>query len=68
MKILPSLLSALLIGAATAFADADQNPVPLPGAAMEIEAPDTDSIPEPRSILFVGLGGLILLAFATRRK
>ena len=68
MKTLPSLLSALLIGAAAALADADQNPVPLPGAAMEIEAPDADSIPEPRSILFVGLGGLILLAFATRRK
>ncbi|NNM29760.1 MAG: PEP-CTERM sorting domain-containing protein [Akkermansiaceae bacterium] len=40
----------------------------------ELMAPDgrepveTAAVPEPRSIIFVGLGGLVILAFALRRK
>ena len=68
MKILPTLLSSMLILSAAALAEEDSEALRLPETAAEREAPETDSIPEPRAILFVGLGGLVLLAFATRRK
>jgi predicted small lipoprotein YifL len=68
MKTLFSLLSAMLLLSATASAEAKKEPLPLPATAAESDGFETDSVPEPRSILFVGIGGLVLLAFATRRK
>ena len=69
MKALLALLPVLLFALApiTAVGEPAELPVPLLEEASKV-AETSPAVPEPRSIIFVGLGGLVILAFAMRRK